>query len=224
MFHLGDRSITSMMTHRSEIEWLDVSMEKSEIDKIIRLNLHSVYPLCDGSMDTILGVVRAKDLYAFGQDKSLAELCKPALFVPENNTAHQVMEKFKTEGISICFIIDEYGGIEGMVTLKDIFEAIVGDIPELDEGEEPEIVQREDGTYWVDAKMHFYDFLTYFDCENQFTELGKIDTLAGFILSEMKHIPKVGEHFHWDKFYFEIVDMDGHRIDKILVSINQTTD
>ncbi len=217
VFHLGDRNITSLMTHRSEIEWLEVNMDRDLIIEAVQKDLHSVYPLCENSIDSILGIVKTKDLYIYGKEKTLSELCRPALFVPENNTAYQVMEKFKAKGISVCFIVDEYGSLQGMVTLKDIFEAIVGDIPELDETGDQDVVKREDGTYWVSAQMHFYDFLAYFDCEDEYDNENEFDTLAGFILDQLKHIPKVGEQFDWDGFSFEIVDMDGYRIDKVLV-------
>lgn len=216
VFHLGDRSITSLMTHRSEIEWLNVSMNENQAFEVISKSMHSVYPLCENTLDDILGIVKTKDLYVSAKEKSLKELCKPALFVPENNTAYQVMEKLKAKGLSVCFIVDEYGALQGMITLKDIFEAIVGDILELDERDEVDIVKREDGSYWVNAQMHFYDFLAYFDKEDLYKDTEDFDTLAGFILSHLQHIPKVGDHFEKDGFSFEIVDMDGYKIDKVL--------
>jgi putative hemolysin len=122
------------------------------------------------------------------------------------------MELFKKTGTHVGFVVDEYGSLQGMVTLNDLFEAIVGDMPEGGHGEE--IIIREDGTYWVDAQIRFYDFLDYFECEQISTTF---DTLAGFILNQLEHIPKTGEKLEWKSFLFEIADMDGQRIDKVLV-------
>jgi putative hemolysin len=142
---------------------------------------------------------------------------RPALFVPENNSAYQVMEKFKESQIHSSFIVDEYGSVLGMITLNDILEAIVGDLPETDLADY-EIQEREDGSYLIDGQIPFYDFLTYFDKTTWMNEgEHEFDTLAGFILHQLERIPKVGDKMEWKGFQFEIVDMDGHRIDKVLV-------
>ncbi len=214
---LSDRSVTSLMTHRSDIEWLHVDMDATQVHAIINETRHSVYPLYEDSIDNILGIVKTKDLYAMSDWKSLKELYSPVFFVPENNTGYQVMEKMKAKGLSTCFVVDEYGILQGMVTLKDVFEAIVGDITEVDERGDADIVEREDGSYWINAQMHFYDFLVHFDLEHLYKDDEQYDTLAGFILSRLKHIPKVGDHLENNNFTIEIVDMDGNRIDKILL-------
>ena len=145
---------------------------------------------------------------------------RPALFVPENNTAFKVMEKFKESQQHSCFIVDEYGSILGMITIKDILEAIIGDMPQYDD-DEYEVVQREDGSFFVDGQLPFYDFLTYFNKTDWMNEgEQEFDTIAGLILHKLKRIPVVGEKLEWNGFDFEIVDMDGHRIDKVLVNIN----
>jgi len=142
------------------------------------------------------------------------------LYVPENNSAYQVLEKFKQSKTHAAFIIDEYGTLQGMITLNDILEAIVGDIPEP-HGEDYEIVSRPDGTFLIDAQIPFYDFLTKFEktdiMEDQEQEF---DTLAGFILDQLERIPNTGDTLEWNGFKFEIVDMDAQRIDKILVTIS----
>lgn len=219
VFHLGDRTITSLMTHRSEIKWLDCEMSMDDINDFIEFNPHTVYPVCEGNVDAIKGIVKIKNLYALKDTKNLEQIYRPALFVPENNTAYQVMEKLKANGVNICFVVDEYGTLQGMVTLYDIFEAIVGEIPDETDDSIP-ITVREDGSYWVDAHIHFYDFLDYFDKEDKYGDIEKFDTLAGFILDKFGHIPKAGEKLMWNEFSFEIADMDGHRIDKVLVHIN----
>jgi len=220
VFHLGDRNITSLMTHRTDIAWLDlndtVEIAKSKLTEII----YSTYPVCEGTIDEIKGLIYVKDLLKAEPETKLASLVKPTLFVPENNSAYQLLEKIKTSRIHACFIVSEYGTLEGMVTLNDILEAIIGDMPQAGQ-EEYEIFKREDGTYLVDALIQFYDFLIYFDRADWMNEgEQEFDTLAGFVLHELEHIPTTGESFSWKDFHFEIIDMDGQRIDKILVKIS----
>lgn len=220
VFHLGDRNITSLMTHRSDIIWFNLDdNEEKMIEKIIG-EPHSVYPICDGDIDNLKGVVSIKDLYVSPNNVLFKDIMQPALFVPENNSAYQVLEKFKESHMHSCFIVDEYGSVLGLITLNDILEAIVGDIPQPDV-EDYEIREREDGTYLVDGQIPFYDFLTRFEKADWMNE-GEhdFDTLAGFILHELERIPKTGDSLDWKDFHIEIVDMDGHRIDKVLVKIS----
>ncbi|MBP1650180.1 MAG: hypothetical protein H6Q26_337 [Bacteroidetes bacterium] len=220
VFHLGDRNITSLMTHRTDIEWLDIHDNKEVVRKKIFDSPHSVYPVCEGQVDHIVGIIKIKDLYmaAASNNYSLSTILRKPLFVPENNSAYQVLEKFKETQSRAAFIVDEYGTFLGMITLNDILEAIVGDMPEIGQNDDWEIVEREDGSFLVDAQIPFYDFLSKFDKEGWVTEFEQeFDTMAGFILHHQEHIPKVGEKFEWRGFTFEIVDMDAHRIDKVLV-------
>lgn len=217
IFHLGDRNITSLMTHRSDIVWFDVIDNEEKIREKILQEPHSFYPICDGEIDNIKGVVSIKDLYVADDFTLFKDLMRPALFVPDNNTAYQVMAKFKESKFHACFIVDEYGSLRGMISLNDILEAIVGDIPETGD-EDYEVIDRGDGTFLVDAQIPFYDFLTYFSRTEWLTEEEhEFDTLAGCILHELERIPQAGEKLKWKGFRFEIMDMDGHRIDKVLV-------
>lgn len=221
VFHLGDRNITSLMTHRSDIIWFNLDDNEDKIREKILREPHSVYPICDGEVDNIKGVVSIKDLYVNPDHLLFKDIMQPALFIPENNSPYQVLEKFKQSKIHSCFIVDEYGSILGMITLNDILEAIVGDIPQPDMADY-EIIEREDGSFLVDAQIPFYDFLTRFE-KTEWMNEGEhdFDTLAGFILHEMERIPKAGDKCDWKGFQFEIIDMDGHRIDKILVMISK---
>ncbi len=219
IFHLGDRNITSLMTHRNDIIWFDINDNEVSIKEKIIGEPHSIYPICDGDLDQIRGIVSIKDLYVTDDFALFNDLMKPAIFVPENNTAYQVLEKFKQHKIHSSFIVDEYGSVQGMITLNDILEAIVGDIPEP-HIDEYEIVKRSDGSYLVDAQIPFYNFLSRFE-KTEWMNEGEhdFDTLAGFILHELERIPHTGEKFDWKGFTFEIIDMDGHRIDKVLLHI-----
>ena len=218
VFHLGDRNITSLMTHRTDIVWFELHESRDSIKEKIKESQHSIYPVCDKNIDDIEGSIYVKDLY-LKPDAPLNSLIRKTLFIPENNSAYQVLEKVKNTKIHHAFIIDEYGSLQGMITVKDILKAIVGEMPE-EEDDEYEITERRDGTYLIDGQIQFYDFLTKFnktvwinEGENEF------DTLAGFILHELKRIPSVGDNFEWRGFDLEIVDMDGQRIDKVIVKI-----
>jgi putative hemolysin len=220
VFQLGDRSITSLMTHRTEIEWLDAKNTIAEIKTKLQEINFSTYPVCKGKIDEIIGIVHVKDMLMADDKSSIQELCKEALFVPENNTAYQLLEKLKSSQTHACFIINEYGTLEGMITLNDIVEAIVGDVSQPGESES-EIVKREDGTYLIDGLIQFYDFLSYFERTDWMNEGEQdFDTLAGFALHQLEHIPVTGEKFEWKDFTFEIIDMDGQRIDKLLICIS----
>ncbi|HEV7333709.1 MAG TPA: hemolysin family protein [Flavisolibacter sp.] len=222
IFHLGDRNITSLMTHRSDIVWFDINDTEDKIREKIFQDPHSFYPICEEEIDAIKGVVSLKDMYLNDDFTLFRDLMKPAIFVPDNNTAYQVMAKFKESKFHVCFIVDEYGSLRGMITLNDIMEAIVGDMPDAADEDDYQITDRGDGTFLVDAQIQFYDFLTYFNRTDWLTEEEyDFDTLAGCILHELEHIPTTGEKLKWKGFQFEIVDMDGHRIDKVLVEPSQ---
>ena len=222
VFHLSDRNITSLMTHRSDIVWFGVNETEADIKEKIYKEPHSIYPLCDDEIDNIKGIIALKDLY-LNKDltRPLKELMRPALFVPDNNTAFKIMERFKESQQSSCFIVDEYGSVLGMITIKDILEAIIGDMPEHDDAEDYEITKREDGSFLIDAQIPFYDFLSYYDKTDWMNEgEQEFDTLAGFILHKLERIPAVADKLKWNDFDIEIMDMDGHRIDKVLVEIS----
>ncbi len=221
VFHLSDRNITSLMTHRSDIIWFNLSDTEETIKEKIINEPHSIYPICDNDIDNIKGVASIKDLYVSPDNTQFKDLMRPALFVPENNTAFQVMERFKESQLHSCFIVDEYGSILGMITLNDILEAIIGEMPQPDLNDY-EIIEREDGSFLVDAQIPFYDFLTRFEKTEWMNEgEQEFDTLAGFILHRLERIPHAGDMLDWQGFHIEIIDMDGHRIDKILVKISK---
>jgi putative hemolysin len=218
VFHLGDRNITSLMTHRTDIMWLDASKTIGMVKKEMTDIIHSVYPVCEGNIEALKGMVSVKDLLLHSDETILLSIMQQPMYVPENITAYQVLEKFKETKIHHCFIVNEYGSIEGLITLNDILEAIVGDIPQPDE-ESYEITERADGSLLIDAQIPFYDFLHKIDKTDWIKEAEQdFDTLAGFILHELKKIPTTGNTLLWRGYKFEIVDMDHNRIDKVLVT------
>ena len=220
VFHLGDRKITSLMTNRSDVTFLDIEDSvKENKDKIIE-SKHSVYPICEGDIDNIIGLLYIKDL--LGKDlnvelETLKKFGKEPLFIPENNQAYQALEKFREERIHMGIILDEYGSVMGIITLNDILDALVGDIS-VDDEFGYDIHEREDGSFLVDASLPFDDFLNHFDVQiNNRKEYTGFDTLGGFALHILQEIPDTGDSFEWEDYTFEIIDMDKNRIDKILL-------
>lgn len=219
VFQLGDRPLEVIMTPRPEIVWLDVNMPDEQVRQIVKSSSHSRFPVCDGQLDKALGLVRAKDLLADclgGERLQLRETMQEPLFVSQNAQALQVLERFRETGIHLAMLVDEYGGIEGLVTSFDILEAIVGDIPTMAEIDQPPIVQREDGTWLVDGLISIEDFKRAFDIGSLPGE-GKYQTLAGFVVHMLGSLPAPGNHFGYGGFRFEVADMDGRRVDKVLL-------
>lgn len=219
VFRLGDLRVGALMTPRTEIVWLNIDDSPEEIQLKIADSGRSRFPVGQGSLDNILGIVQVKDMLS----RNMA--CKPIdlraslrrpLFVPESTHALKVLELFKQSGIHISLVVDEYGSIQGLVTLNDILEEIVGDIPSVEELEEPLAVQREDGSWLLDGMLPISDFKEIFSIKELPGE-GIYQTLGGFVLLQVGRIPAVGNHFEWDGLRFEVVDMDKNRIDKVLV-------
>jgi putative hemolysin len=222
VFQLGDRKVTSLMTNRQEIVWLDLDDTVEENKAKIFDSRHSIYPVCRGTVDEVVGLVYVKDLIATDIEAQMANLnviARDPVYLPESNRAYQALEKFKEQRVYFGIIVDEYGGTLGVVTMHDIMDALVGDISE-DIEEASEIVRRDDGSYLVDAQLPFDDFLQYFSInmhETERRELAGFNTLGGFVLHILENIPQTGEKFTWKHFEFEVVDMDRSRIDKLLV-------
>lgn len=226
VFMLGDLTVDSIMTHRSDVVTLDVSMTNDELKEVLNGNLYEAYPLIDRGIDNILGVVLLKDLLFRLDDKTLKlkSIMHPAVYFYENMSVYKALEQMKEKRLTQAFICDEFGSFQGIITLRDILEGLVGTINEVNN--DPEIVKREDSESWlVDGQCSFYDFLSYFDKEDLYdSEQQDYNTLAGLIIEQMKHIPQAGERTDWNCFNFEIVDMDGARIDKVLVTMKDTED
>ena len=221
VFQLGDRKITSLMTSVNDISYLDLDDTPGENREKIIEKRHSIYPVCKDGINDIKGLLYIKDLLGKSLDDELRNpepLLRPALYIAENNHAYQVLEKFQEERIHFGVIVDEYGSVVGIVTMNDILDALVGDISETNEFEY-DIMEREDGSFLIDAALPFDDFLSEFDIDlpNR-KEYSGFDTMGGFALHILKEIPTTGEKFYWQDFVFEIIDMDKNRVDKMLVS------
>ncbi len=216
VFNLGDRDIDSIMTHRSDFIWLDDRDNITQLRAKVMENMHNLYPLKSGSNEELTGVVYLKDLFGHidEPDFSLEKWKRPAVYLPGNKSVYSSLEYFKENGIKYSFVIDEFGSVKGIVTLTDIAAALVGEVTE--EGEEKDIIVREDDTLLVDGQYSFYSLLEFLDREDLYPG-HEYNTLSGLILDILQHVPAEGEKCSWQGFDFEIVDMDGVRIDKVLI-------
>ncbi len=221
VFRLGDRQVSGLMTPRLEIVWLDLEDLAENNRHKMTHSAHSRFPVCQGGLDNVIGVVQVKDLLArslAGEVIDLTAALQTPLFVPESMPALNVLELFKQSGTHTALVVDEYGVVQGLVTLNDILEAIVGDIPSVDELAEPQVVQREDGSWLLDGLLPVEDFFELFNIQALADEQrGNYQTLGGFVTSHLGRIPAAADHFEWRKLRFEVMDMDGNRVDKVLI-------
>lgn len=222
VFKFADRRVVSLMTPRPDIVWIDVKASREEIRKKVSESHYSRFPVCRNSLDEILGVVKATDMLALclkNEEVNPTTAMKSPLFVPESRSALQMLEIFKSSATHLALIVNEYGSIEGLVTTNDILEAIVGDIAPANAQFESYATQREDGSWLFDGAVPIDEFKEVFNAGPLPGE-GRADyqTLAGFILFYLGRVPQAADHFQWKGLRFEIMDMDGKRIDKVLVS------
>lgn len=218
VFSLGDRAVSSIMTHRGDIAWIDVTKDIEFTKQLIRKELHDIYPACQGSLDKMLGIVYLKNIFAAADtpDFKWEDIIQKPHFFHESTSVYTAMEYMKANHLKFALVSDEFGDLQGIISLKDILEALIGLMPE--EEDEPYMVQRQDGSWLVAGQCPFYDFLEHFNMENLYTKY-EYNTLSGMIIKELGHIPKTGETFDWQNIKIEIADMDRLRIDKIIVTL-----
>jgi putative hemolysin len=222
VFQLGDQEARELMTPRTQIVWLDLESSLEENLTTIIDSVYSRFPVCRDGLDNVVGIVQVKDLFtrsAIGESVELAQFLHQPLVIHESTKALRVLELFKQSTPHLALVVDEYGVVQGLVTLNDILEAIVGYIPSSDEPEEPQIIQRDDGSWLLDGMLDIDEFKELFELEElPDAERGGYQSLGGFIITWLGRIPTSGSHFEWNKLRFEVVDMDGNRVDKVLVS------
>ena len=217
VFHIGDRKVNSLMTHRKSIVYLALDESYEELKAKILDELHSVYPVCNENLDEVIGVVLLKDLFANIEkgDFNLQKIMIDPVYFIEHTSAYKALENFKKSKIHYALVTDEYGVFQGIITLNDILEALVGDAADFSD-EEYQLLAREDGTWLVDGQYSLHDFMTYFDLDDMLNDY-EVTTVSGLIITELGSIPKQGEKLIWNKLEFEVMDMDGVKIDKILI-------
>lgn len=218
VFALGDLKVSTIMTHRADIVWLDLEMTDQEIRETIESNIFEEYPVVEDDLDHVVGVLSLKEyVLNIGKEGSLdlRKMMKEPEYFHENMNVYTVLEQMKAKKISRALVCDEFGSCSGIITLKDIMQALVGNIN--DDHQEPDIIERSDKDGWfVDGMCPMYDFLRHFDIEDSMEDF-EYTTVAGLILDELDHVPEVGEKVTWGEFEFEVADMDGARIDKVIV-------
>ena len=225
VFKLDDKKVESIMTPRNEIIWVNLEDDKRVNEIKIMESKRSIFPIASGELDDFIGVVQAKDILAllFSEEKfDINSIIKKPLVVSENLETLELLKEFKEnkEYVHMALAVDEFGSVEGLITLNDLLEGIVGDIPGIDETDDPMATQRIDGTWLIDGRFQIDKFKELFDYEKEFPDEkeDQYTTIAGFILSLSGKIPNENEVYEWDRFRFEIIDIDGHQIDKILVT------
>jgi putative hemolysin len=224
VFRMGDRRVGALMTPRLDVDWLDIEDPISKLQEQITTSAYSSFLVCQESIDRLLGFVSAKDFLAASLNKPLtkAELLKlltPPFYIPEHLRALNALELFKTSGSYIAVVVDEYGGSEGVVTLNDLFEAIVGDIHTGNEPDEPQAIKGENESWLIDGMLSIESFKELLNLNHLAEGEGiEYQTLGGFVLRQLGHLPVVNESFNWNQFNFKITAMDGHRIDTVLLT------
>lgn len=224
VLRLDDLRVGELMTPRVRLVWLDVEDPPEENWAKIESTRHIYFPVCEGGIDNVIGILSVKDLWSHasaGGEIDLRSLLIEPLYVPESMIALRVLEAFKQAGTDMALVIDEYSSIQGVITLHDVLEAIVGDIPTPDSGD-PQVQRREDGSWLLDGLLPIERLKTLLDVEQlPGEEYGAYQTLGGFVMQQIGRVPAPADHFEWGGMRFEVVDMDGNRVDKVLVAPQQ---
>jgi putative hemolysin len=216
VFSLGEQRVYSLMTPRTEIVWLDIENTIEEIRTKIAENEVSRFPVRQDTLDVILGLVKARDLLVAslsGEPIKLKQHLKPAFYIPETMSAARALEIFKEKGTEMLLVIDEFGGLQGLLTVNDVIEEIVGEI----ELEEPQATQRQDGSWLLDGMLEVDEFKEIFNLPTLPHE-DEYETLSGFVMLSLGRVPQTADQFEWHGLRFEVIDMDGRRVDKVLVT------
>ncbi len=216
VFRMHEQRVFSLMTPRSEIFWLDVHDSPDEIKKTIEESMFSRFPVCVDSLDKVLGIIKARDLLLeslHGEPLALKHNLQPVKYIPETAFASRALEIFKSGTAEMLLIVDEFGSVQGLLTINDILEEIVGDL----ELTEPQATQRQDGSWLLDGMLSIEDFKEIFNIR-RIPDEDEYETLGGFVMTSLGRVPKTADRFEWTVYRFEVMDMDGNRVDKVLVS------
>lgn len=217
IFRLVDRRAVSLMTPRTEVYCINLRDSDDEIRTRIKECSFSRLPVCDGDTDHVVGILEAKTLLArllAGEPLDIGTVMIEPQVVPENMPASKVLDLFRESGRHLAIVIDEYGGMAGLITMQDLLEEIVGDVEEND----PQATRRDDGTWLIDGLISADDFIRLFALDDLPGAHDAFTTLGGFVMAQIGDIPQVGNTFDWTRLRFEVMDMDGNRVDKVLVS------
>jgi putative hemolysin len=221
IFRLSDRRISTVMTPRTDVTFINAEAGRDEWIQLVIESGYSRFPVFIDTLDNVIGMVHVKDLLhqsMKGWPFDLQSALQAPIFVPETATILEVLEQIKQNGIEMALVIDEFGGLMGLVSLNDILEAIVGDVELPLAGEDPDVVRREDGSYLIEGMLKLDELKDVLDVETlPDEEKGYYETLGGFLMTQLGRIPATGDSYDWQGYHFEVVDMDGRRVDKVLV-------
>src|SRR5690606_11176284 len=221
LFSFTDQTAKSLLTHRSDVEWINLKKEKQVIFDQIKESVHSKFVVASGDLDNVKGVITIKNfLENYSKpDFKWADIIEEPIFITQNTSAFKILNLFKKKRQYIGIVVDEYGSVKGIITLHDLIEAIVGDLPDEDETTEPYIFRRSDGSFLLEGKTLIYELNQYFQMEVVEDNINHYTTISGFILSQLNDIPKAGDVVQWGNYRFEVMDIDGVRIDKVLMTV-----
>lgn len=223
IFRTADRNVSTLMTHRNDIVWVDSESTLEDIQQLIEQSVHTNFPVCKGDLDHIIGIISIKDILiqiSKHEAWNLQVLVKQPLYVPESMPALELLENFRNSGNHVSLVMNEYGALEGIVTLHDVVESIFGNIRITDSHAKQEAVQRADGSWLIDGMMQTHDWSELLNIhEITEEETGNYNTLGGFMMHRLGRIPKTTDSFTFRNHQFEVMDMDGKRVDKVLVVV-----
>jgi putative hemolysin len=219
VFSLGDRKARELMTHRNDFVWISSEDSFADIKQKVDADPHSVYPVCNRSIEELIGFISLKQLFSLDANSEMSDVLdktqKP-LYVPENMAAYKVLEYFKSNRTHSAIVVDEYGSIQGLITMDDVMDELIGDVVEEDVNEY-QLTQRNENSWLIDGQYPYFELLEYFNIIDE-EEVNGFTTVGGLFIFQSNHIPKLGEKIQWHNYEMEIMDMDGHRIDKILLT------
>jgi putative hemolysin len=220
LFSFTDQTAKSLMTHSSEVEWINSELSLEEIFNKLKESVHSKFIVAEGTIDNVLGVITIKDfLEHFNKEAfQLKQIIQAPIFLVQNTPAFKILNVFKSKKQYIAIVVDEFGSTRGIVTLHDLTEAIVGDLPDEDEKDELNIIKRDDHSYLIDGRTLIYELNQYFQKEIIEDNINQYTTISGFVLNQLQTMPNTGDKVNYENYEFEIIDMDGLRIDKLLMT------
>ncbi len=220
VFRLADRQVGELMVPRLDIDWLPADATVERVRVAVATSSHSHFPVCEGGLDRVVGVVHVKDLVKHGlitDEVNVRALARPPIFVPETMPALSALEMFRTKGMHIAFVLDEYGSLEGLITLNDIVQGVFGEVARADEAQEPLEVRRRDGSWLLDGMLPVDRLKELLEVMELPEEEAGYQTLGGMLMTCLGRVPQAGDEYRWREFRFEVVDMDRRRVDKVMV-------
>ncbi|MCC7205564.1 MAG: HlyC/CorC family transporter [Phycisphaeraceae bacterium] len=222
VLRVGDLTVRDLMVPRSDIIWIDESMSAQEVRLLAGTSPHSHFPVCQGDLDRIVGVVHVRDLISHGliagHDFKVADVARQPLYIPRSMPALKLLDQFQTTRNHVAVVVDEYGGVLGLLTLNDVVSVLLGDVSRQGEEPKPKAVRREDGSWLIDGRLPLHEMMATLEIPDTDEPLPDVSTVAGLVMAQLGNVPSEGQHAVWRHWRLEVVDMDGTRVDKIIAA------